>query len=85
MNTDWQDLLALGVVAAAVGYLIWYIARSLRQKTAGCGSGCSSCGFSGSGDSLGKTLPLVTLSPPAGHGMPETRMSETRVTEKSGR
>jgi FeoB-associated Cys-rich membrane protein len=61
-----QNVLALLIVAAAVGYLIrqgWrYFAA--RKSGAGCGSGCGSCSASENGvvnGSLGTTKPLVTI------------------------
>jgi hypothetical protein len=69
MHADWQNLVAMGVVAAAIGYLIWYIGRSLQHKAAGCGSGCGGCKVSSPNSSLGaagRVLPLVTLKLPTG-------------------
>ncbi len=43
MNFDWQNLMALFVVAAAGAYLARIAWRSLvRRKASGCGS-CGSC------------------------------------------
>jgi hypothetical protein len=46
MNFNWQDLTAMVLVVAALGYLSyrgWQIV--VRKKTGGCGGGgCSGCG-----------------------------------------
>lgn len=55
MNIIWQDLIAVVIVAAAVGYLGRTLYRMLFGGKASCG-GCGSCP---SVDS--KTPPLVSL------------------------
>jgi hypothetical protein len=57
MNLTWQDLTALGIVVAAVLYLLVRVWRRRDSKRSpGC-SGCPGCG-SGEGEK-----PLVTLDP----------------------
>ena len=55
MNITWQDLIAVGIVTAAVAYLGRAVYRMLFGGKASCG-GCGSCP---SADS--KTPPLVSL------------------------
>jgi len=44
MDFGWQDLAALGIILAAVGYLARLAWNALtRKEKAGCGSGCGSC------------------------------------------
>ncbi len=56
---NWQDLIALAIVAAAAGYLVrrgWL--TFVRKRAGGCGAGCGSCA-AGSNQAEGK--PLVTI------------------------
>lgn len=64
MNYNWQDLVALSLVLAAVIYLGWQTWRFIaRKKSAGCSSGCASCP---TGKSTGQQLvTLDGLSHPA--------------------
>jgi hypothetical protein len=55
MNILWQDLVAIGIVTVAVGYLGRAVYRMLFGGKAACG-GCGTCPTSG-----GKTPPLVSL------------------------
>jgi hypothetical protein len=55
MNITWQDLIAVGIVTAAVGYLGRAVYRMLFGGKAACG-GCGSCPSAES-----KTPPLVSL------------------------
>jgi FeoB-associated Cys-rich membrane protein len=64
MNITWQDLIAVGIVTAAVAYLGRAVYRMLFGGKAACG-GCGSCPSAES-----KTPPLVSLelsgkTPPA--------------------
>ena len=44
MDIGWQDLAALGIVLAAVGYLARLAWNAVtRKQGSGCGSGCGSC------------------------------------------
>jgi hypothetical protein len=58
MFSNWQDIAALLVVAAAGAYLMWRGWLVLKRRRAGCGA-CSTCP---SGESNGK--PLVTIENP---------------------
>ncbi len=61
MNFNWQDLAAMGLVVAALGYLSyrgWQIV--VRKKAGGCGGGgCSGCGSKTPADT-GETKPFVS-------------------------
>ncbi|REJ70552.1 MAG: hypothetical protein DWQ31_00455 [Planctomycetota bacterium] len=65
MNFDWQTVVALVLVAAAVAYL-----ARLGWQTLAAKRGCGSCGGGGCGSTsaeaspLGKEKPLVTLEAP---------------------
>ncbi|RCS54774.1 FeoB-associated Cys-rich membrane protein [Bremerella cremea] len=57
----WQNLLVLGLVAAAVGYVIWNIYRGITKAAGGsCGGGCGSCGSKTAG---GENLIQLTTTP----------------------
>jgi hypothetical protein len=57
MQFDWQLIIALGIVAAAVLYIARLGWKALRGKSAGCGS-CGSCSSSKAGE---KGVPLVAI------------------------
>ena len=64
MTVDWQDYIALGLVALCAGYLAWRGWLVMRRKQSSCG-GCSNC----PSPSLDNGKALVTLDPsskPAG-------------------
>lgn len=65
MLSGWQDTLAIGLTALAVGYLGWTAFRSLARKSKpGCGS-CSNCPSEEGTTSLAprEVIPLETLLP----------------------
>lgn len=55
MNITWQDILAVGIVMAAVAYLASAVGRMLRGRSSGCGT-CGSCPSEGE-----KPTTLVSL------------------------
>lgn len=61
MNLDWQDLLTLGLIAAAAAYVVrrlWRLVRG-KQRT-GCGT-CLDCPVSSARNEL------ISIRPPAKH------------------
>lgn len=65
MNTGWQDIAALGLVALALTYLgrrTWrrFVSTSRRMST-GCASGCSSCPASAAKGFASEPSALVTI------------------------
>ncbi len=61
MNLGWQDLLALGIVLAAAGYLARLAWSAVtRKRESGCGTGCGKCS-AGSAGSPSSVKPVVTI------------------------
>ena len=66
MRADWQNIIALALVAAAALYVAWRTWGMVRQRGSGCGSGgCGTCSQNDAGGSVNNSLPLVELKPPA--------------------
>ncbi|HTN75463.1 MAG TPA: FeoB-associated Cys-rich membrane protein [Pirellulaceae bacterium] len=64
MNTFWQNLIALTIVAGAAGFLGREGWRWLFKKQAsGCGSACSGCGTTKQIVSLDLTYPAAPATP----------------------
>jgi hypothetical protein len=58
MTVDWQDFIALSLVALCAGYLAWRGWLVVRRKQRSCG-GCNKC----PAQSLDNGKALVTLEP----------------------
>lgn len=59
MSFDWQNVIAIGIVALAMAYLARHFYRRLTRRVTG---GCGSCGTCPSGDQQSSTaVPLVSL------------------------
>ncbi|MGC3967125.1 MAG: FeoB-associated Cys-rich membrane protein [Pirellulales bacterium] len=64
MNFDWQNVIALGIVALAVGYVgrgLWRLVRAMNGKSSegNCGS-CGSCSASSPRQTIKIELPGST-------------------------
>ena len=61
MNLGWQDVMALGIVLAAAGYLVRLAWTAMTRKSeSGCGEGCGKCSM-GSTASRASVEPVVTI------------------------
>ena len=78
MTLDWQDLLTLGLIVAALAYVVRRLRRLLggRQQT-GCGT-CSNCPASG------RRNELISIRPPASM-MPERNSIDERCPSPMAR
>lgn len=60
MNILWQNAIVIGLVAAAIAYIVRQVWLVVTKRKSGCGSGCNSCSVNDDDTGTNRAKPFVS-------------------------